>query len=168
MRRKREFNKEWQNAKDQCLSSSPFSVQTLSSQSTIPLNKRRVRNAYLQQESISNSYHEPQLVRSKRAAIRATSSRLVNASTPTLDLSSWNHAVGCRDNPSSPAREGFSPSAKVYETLAPGERSPANLPMGPAREKGRAGQSPLLPPPQLRGESLLRLTLRIDEPGILG
>lgn len=45
---------------------------------------------------------------------------------------------------------------------------PANLPVGPAREKGRAGQSPLLPPPQLTGESLLRLTLRIDDPGILG
>lgn len=93
------------------------------------------------------------------------------ALAPILDLSGCGggtQAMGCWDNLSSPVRECFIPSAKLSETMAVRERNPANRPMGPEREKGRAGQQPLLPPPQLGGESLLRLTPCIDDPGIWG
>lgn len=78
----------------------------------------------------------------------------------------WDRAMGCWDNPSSPVRECFIPSAKLSATTAFRERNPSNLLAGPEREKGRAGQQPLLPPSQLRGESLLHLTLCIDDSGI--
>lgn len=118
-------------AKDRCLFSSRFSMFTLTFQSLVPLNKRGVRKACLQQKSFSNSKDEPSLVRSKPAAIQATRNWSVDTLDPILDLSSCgarNHVTGCRDKPSSPARERFSPSAKLPETVAPGERRPANLP----------------------------------------
>lgn len=118
-------------AKDRCLYSSRFSMFTLTFQSLVSLNKGGVRKACLQQKSFSNSKDEPSLVRSKPAAIQATRNGSVDALEPILDLSSCgtrNHVTGCWHKPSSPARERFSPSAKLPETVAPGERRPANLP----------------------------------------
>lgn len=148
----REFNKGWQKAKDQCLSSSPFSQYILSFQSTIPLNKRRVRKACLQQAfptAITNPHWRGQKVQQSRQS---------EAGWLTLRLSSliWAAVVlGTVPQAAETTPEALRGSAlvlqqkgkKLPETLASGVRS---LPTSPWDWQGKReglGSHPCCPHP---------------------